>query len=203
MSPPVSQPFARSSRARGTTAGIIAWLAERNTISPVLMTNSTAYSSAMLPCPVAIAVARTAIAATRVQSITTIRRRRSTRSTRTPPGRANSSHGSQDTPVAPDTINGLDVREATYSGAAMSASPLPRADVVLAAQSLTNRAPRRSAASLAPSPFSAMLTEASKGDGPGPGGFGATSRADDGQRLPSVAETTRSVSSGRQSRYSG
>jgi phosphoribulokinase len=76
------------------------------------------------PVPVRIAVASTAIAATRVQSISTIRRRRSTRSTRTPPGRANSSHGSQATPVAPDTISGLDVREATYSGAAIVASPL-------------------------------------------------------------------------------
>ena len=113
MSPPTSQPFARSRRARGTTAGIIAWLAERNTISPVLMTNTTTYSSAMLPCRVRTAVARATIAATRIQSITTISRRRSTRSTRTPPGRANSSHGSQAAPVTPDTISGLEVREAT------------------------------------------------------------------------------------------
>jgi hypothetical protein len=46
-----------------------------------------------------------------------------------------------------DTISGLDVCAATYSGAAIVASPLPRADVVLAVHSFANRQPSGSATS--------------------------------------------------------
>jgi len=145
--PPTSQPFARSRRARGTTAGIMAWLAERKTISPVLMRNSAASSRAMLDHPASSAVARTAMTATRIQSIATISRRRSTRSTSTPPGRANSSQGSHATPVVAETISGFLVCAATKSGAAIVARPLPRADVVLAVHSLANREPIGSATS--------------------------------------------------------
>jgi hypothetical protein len=77
----------------------------------------------------------------------TISRRRSTRSTSTPPGRANSSQGSQATPNVADTISGLLVCAATKSGAAIVARPLPRADVVLAVQSFVNRDPSGSATS--------------------------------------------------------
>ena len=145
MVPPTSQPLARSRLARGTTAGSIAWLAERNTTSPVLMTNSTPSSRAMSARPASSATARTPTAATRTQSIAIISRRRSTRSTSTPPGRANSSQGSHATPVVADTISGLRVCAATYSGAAMVARPLPSADVVLAAHSFVNRPPRAAA----------------------------------------------------------
>ena len=145
--PPTSQPFARSRRARGTTAGIMAWLAERKTISPVLMRNSAASSRAMLDHPASSAVARTPMTATRIQSIVTISRRRSTRSTSTPPGRANSSQGSHATPVVAETITGSLVCAATKSGAAIVARPLPRAEVVLAVHSFANREPSGSATS--------------------------------------------------------
>jgi hypothetical protein len=82
---------------------------------------------------------------TRIQSIVIISRRRSTRSTRTPPGKANNSHGSHATPNVADTISGLRVCAATKSGAAIVARPLPRADVVLAAHSFANREPSGSA----------------------------------------------------------
>ncbi len=143
--PPTSQPFARSSRARGTTAGVIAWLAERKITSPALMTNSTASSNAIPARPVSIALARTLITATRTQSIVTISRRRSTRSTSTPPGSANSSHGSHATPNVADTISGFLVCAATNSGAAIVARPLPSADAVLAVHSFANCQPRGSA----------------------------------------------------------
>src|SRR5580693_6470780 len=139
--PPTSQPLARSRRARGTTDATMAWPAERKTTSPVLMTNSTASSRAMLDHPVSSAVARTAIATTRTQSMVTISRRRSTRSTSTPPGRANNSQGSHAAPEVAETISGLLVCAATNSGAAIVARPLPRADVVLAIHSLANREP--------------------------------------------------------------
>jgi len=74
-------------------------------------------------------------------------RRRSTRSTSTPPGRANSSQGSHATPVVAETISGFLVCAATKSGAAIVARPLPRADVVLAVHSLANREPSGSATS--------------------------------------------------------
>lgn len=140
--PPPSQPLARSRRCRGTTVGNIAWLAERNTISPVLTTNSTTYSSTTPARPLMIAVARTASATTRTRSMMIIRRRRSIRSTSTPPGRANSNHGSQATADAAATTSGSSVREATNSGAATVASPLPRAERVLAAQRRANTVPR-------------------------------------------------------------
>src|SRR5271169_1366278 len=145
--PPTSQPFARSRRARGTTAGIMAWLAERKTISPVLIRNSATSSRAMLDHPASSAVASTPMTATRIQSIVTICRRRSTRSTSTPPGRANSSQGSHATPVVAETISGLLVCTATKSGAAIVARPLPRAEVVLAVHSFANREPSGSATS--------------------------------------------------------
>ena len=85
------------------------------------------------------------MATTRIQSIVTISRRRSTRSTSTPPGRANSSHGSQATPAVADTISGFLVCAATKSGAAIVASPLPRAEAVLADHSFANREPSGSA----------------------------------------------------------
>jgi hypothetical protein len=44
-----------------------------------------------------------------------------------------------------DTMSGLLVCAATYSGAAIVARPLPRAEVVLASQSLANRPPSGSA----------------------------------------------------------
>ncbi len=147
MSPPTSQPLARSSLDAGTTAGIIAWLAERNTISPVLTMNSTTYSSAMDAQPARIAVESTPIARTLIQSTTIISRRRSTRSTSTPPGSANKSQGSHATPNAADTISGLLVREATNKGVPIVASPLPRAEMALAAHSFPNCDP-----SPAPSP---------------------------------------------------
>jgi hypothetical protein len=52
---------------------------------------------------------------------------------------ANKSHGSQATAEVSDTVNALLVRDATNSGAAMVANPLPRADNVLAAHSFVNR----------------------------------------------------------------
>src|SRR5215472_7076941 len=66
---------------------------------------------------------------------------RSTLSTSTPPGRAKSSHGSHATPKAAEMIRGSLVRDATNRGVAMVARPLPRAEVVLAAQSFQKRAP--------------------------------------------------------------
>jgi hypothetical protein len=143
--PPTSQPFPRSRRARGTTEGIIAWLADRKATSPLLMTNSTASSKMMPARPASSAVARTPMAATRIQSIVTISCRRSTRSTSTPPGRANNSHGSHAAPDVAATTSGLLVCAATNSGAAMVARPLPRADVVLAVHSFANRQPSPSA----------------------------------------------------------
>lgn len=137
--PPISQPLARSSRSLDTTAGITAWLADRKMTSPVLMRNSAASSRTMLDRPARIAVASTAITTTRDQSIATISRRRSTRSTSTPPGIANSSQGSQEAPEVSATTSGLLVCAATYSGAAIVARPLPRADSVLAVQSFANR----------------------------------------------------------------
>jgi hypothetical protein len=142
--PPISQPFACSRRSLGTTSGVIAWLADLNTTSPVLMTKRTASSSAMLDQPPSSATDSTPIATTRLQSMRTIVRRRSTRSMRTPPGSANSSQGSQATPVVADMSSGLLVCAATYSGAAIVAIPLPSADVVLAVQSFANRPPRGS-----------------------------------------------------------
>ncbi len=100
----------------------------------------------MLDHPASSATASTPIAATRIQSIATISRRRSTRSTSTPPGSANSSQGSQATPAVAETISGFRVCAATNSGAAIVASPLPSADVVLADHSFANRCPRGSAA---------------------------------------------------------
>src|SRR5215472_4296941 len=138
VAPPMIQPLARSSRSNGTTSGTIAWLAAWNRISPVFTTNSTAYSSAMLSRPVRIAAASTPIAATLMQSTATISRLRSTRSTSTPPGSANSSHGSQATAAAAETARGLPVRAATNRGAATVASPLPSAETVLAAHSFAN-----------------------------------------------------------------
>ena len=79
------------------------------------------------------------------QFIAIISRRRSTRSTSTPPGSANSSQGSHATPVVADTISGLLVCAATYSGAAMRVRPLPSADIVLAAHSPANLRPSGSA----------------------------------------------------------
>src|SRR5579859_3080199 len=101
----------------------------------------------MLDHPASSAVARTPMTATRAQSIVIISRRRSTRSTSTPPGRANSSQGSQAAPLVAETISGFLVCAATKSGAAMVARPLPRAEVVLAVHSFANRAPRGSATS--------------------------------------------------------
>src|SRR5258708_36365666 len=95
----------------------------------------------MLAQPVRIAAARSPIATTLAQSIAIIRRRRSTLSTSTPPGRANSSHVSHATPKAAEMISGSLVRYATNRGVAMVARPLPRAEVVLAAHSFQNRAP--------------------------------------------------------------
>jgi hypothetical protein len=146
VTPPTSQPFARSRRARGTTEATIAWLAERNTTSPALTMNSTASSRAIPAHPASRATASAPIAAVRVQSIVIISRRRSTRSTSTPPGSANSSQGSHATPNVADTISGLLVCAATNSGAAIVARPLPRADVVLAAHSFANRPPSGSEA---------------------------------------------------------
>lgn len=57
-------------------------------------------------------------------------RRRSVRSIRTPPGSANSSHGSQATANAADTTSGSDVADATSRGAATVTSPLASADAV-------------------------------------------------------------------------
>ena len=85
--------------------------------------------------------------ATRIQSIVTISRRRSTRSTSTPPGSANSSQGSHATPVVAETISGFLVWAATKSGAAIVARPLPSAEAVLAAHSFANRDPSASATS--------------------------------------------------------
>ena len=85
--------------------------------------------------------------ATRIQSIVTISRRRSTRSTSTPPGRANSSQGSHARPVVAETISGFLVCAATKRGAAIVARPLPRAEVVLAVHSFANREPSGSATS--------------------------------------------------------
>src|SRR5579872_3092558 len=101
----------------------------------------------MLDHPASSAVARTPMTATRAQSIVIISRRRSTRSTSTPPGRANSSQGSQAAPRVAETISGFLVCAATKSGAAIVARPLPRAEVVLAVHSFANRAPRGSATS--------------------------------------------------------
>ena len=92
----------------------------------------------MLDQPPTIATASTPIAAARAQSTATISRRRSTRSTRTPAGRANSSHGSMATPVVAETISAFDVRALTYSGAATTVRPVPSADSVLAVHSLAN-----------------------------------------------------------------
>ena len=142
--PPPSQPLARSSSERGTTAGSTACAAVRNTTSPVFTTNSTAYSSAIPARSASIATASTASAPTRTQSMSTISRRRSTRSASTPPGSANSSHGSHDTAAPADTTSGSSVIDATYSGAATVAVPLPSADSVLAVHSRAKRPPSRS-----------------------------------------------------------
>ena len=95
----------------------------------------------MLAQPVRTAAASTPITRTLLQSTMIIRRRRSTRSTSTPPGSAKSSHGSHATPNAAEMISGLLVRDATNKGVAIVASPLPRAEIVLAAHSLANRVP--------------------------------------------------------------
>lgn len=114
------------------------------------MTNSTANRAAnraaVLLRPVATTAARPPTATTRTASMITMSRRRSTRSTSTPPGRANSSHGSHDTAKAPETTSGSLVREATTSGVAMVVRPLPSAEVVLAAHSAQKRRPRPAAA---------------------------------------------------------
>src|SRR5215472_10585990 len=92
----------------------------------------------MLDQPLTIATASTPIPAARAQSTATISRRRSTRSTRTPAGKANSSHGSMATPVVAETISAFDVRALTYRGAATTVRPVPSADSVLAVHNLAN-----------------------------------------------------------------
>jgi hypothetical protein len=65
VEPPTRAPLARSSRDRGTTDWIIAWLAERKITSPALIKKSTAYNSVMLGCPNPIDAASNAMAAAR------------------------------------------------------------------------------------------------------------------------------------------
>src|SRR5690242_16670830 len=85
-------------------------------------------------------------------------RRRSTRSTSTPPGSANSNHGSQAAPEAAATISGSLVLDATSNGVAMVARPAPSADVLLAAHSFANRRSNRSPGSC---PIGAKLSDRS------------------------------------------
>ena len=107
--------------------------------SPVLTRNRTTRSTTSAAVCSSTAATSPAMATARRLSTRTISRRRSTRSTSTPPGSANSSQGSQVTAAADETSSGSLVCEATNSGVATVARPVPNADAVLEVHSTANR----------------------------------------------------------------
>ena len=89
----------------------------------------------MLAEPVATETAMTATSAVRSRFTRYMTRRRSSRSTIAPAGRAKSSQGSVKATPMPATSLGSRVRVAARRGRAAASTPSPRFDTVLAVQS--------------------------------------------------------------------
>ena len=128
--------FASSRRSRGATAGIRAWAALSNRVSPVPRTKATTTSKAILVASKTTAAARPSITSARPVSTCHITRRRSTRSTTAPLTRLNSSQGRLPARVTAATAPGSRVMLAASNGRAANRTPSPRFDTAAAAHSL-------------------------------------------------------------------
>jgi aryl-alcohol dehydrogenase-like predicted oxidoreductase len=141
MRTPSSRPFALG-RPAGTTAGRIDTAALSNSVSAVPSAKNTAYSSATVAASTSTAIPSRPSSRQQARSTPAISRRRSSRSTSAPLSSENSSRGRRWAKTSPATGSGLRVSDAASSGPATVATPSPRFEIALAAQSLRNSGPR-------------------------------------------------------------
>ena len=118
-------PLARARSTCRTISGSTAWLALATSVWPTPIRNTVRSSAGRAPRSAATATAKRMSTAARAHSTVTTRRRRSTRSTTAPAGRATSSHGSRAATVTPTMSLGSSVRWVASNGKAANARPSP------------------------------------------------------------------------------